>query len=205
MPVRTPRYEDVLESQRQTLLRYAADEFDEAVGALSSPIEKVFLGSLLAYRLWSTAFDGANDTFDAAYDTLRDAGLTPYAEDPHDPSIQIYVPRVHRRDWLQVFVTQSWLPIGDRMIRPDFAFVLTGPHATKVIVELDGHDFHERTPEQAQKDKSRDRDLQRLGWHVLRFTGREVLRGPDECTREVESLLIAKAILARQQEREAEK
>lgn len=202
--MKTPHYEAVLASQRATVLRYAADDFDEAVGALSSPIEKVFLGSLLEYRFWASAHEGPVDTFDAAYDAVRAAGLDPFAEDAHDPSIQFYVPRMHRRDWLQVCVTQSWLPLGDRTIRPDFAFVLIGPHATKVIVELDGHDFHERTPEQAQRDKSRDRDLQRLGWHVLRFTGREVLRNPGECTREVESLLIAKALLARAAEREAE-
>src|SRR5205807_7453561 len=44
----------------------------------------------------------------------------------------------------------------------------------KFIVEIDGHDFHERTKEQAQRDKSRDRYLNQSGFTVFRFTGSEV-------------------------------
>jgi hypothetical protein len=47
-----------------------------------------------------------------------------------------------------------------------------------VDVELDGHDFHERTKEQAERDKKRDRDLQSVGYHVARFTGSQVYRDP---------------------------
>lgn len=44
----------------------------------------------------------------------------------------------------------------------------------KLIIECDGHDFHEKTKEQAKKDKSRDRDLTANGFPVFRFTGSEV-------------------------------
>lgn len=43
-----------------------------------------------------------------------------------------------------------------------------------VVVELDGHDFHERTKEQAKRDRARDREMLRRGFYVLRFTGSEV-------------------------------
>lgn len=43
-----------------------------------------------------------------------------------------------------------------------------------IIIECDGHDFHERTPQQAARDRKRDRDLQRDGYLVLRFTGSEI-------------------------------
>ena len=42
------------------------------------------------------------------------------------------------------------------------------------IIECDGHDFHERTKEQAQRDKKRDRDLQSKGMKVFRFSGSEI-------------------------------
>lgn len=48
-------------------------------------------------------------------------------------------------------------------------------------VECDGHEFHERTKEQAQRDKERDRYLQSLGLMVLRFTGSEIWRDPIGC------------------------
>ena len=47
-----------------------------------------------------------------------------------------------------------------------------------LVIECDGHDFHERTKEQAAKDRSRDRALQQLGCTVFRFTGSELYRDP---------------------------
>lgn len=43
-------------------------------------------------------------------------------------------------------------------------------------IEIDGHDFHERTKEQALRDKTRDRIFTRSSITVLRFTGQEIHR-----------------------------
>ena len=40
----------------------------------------------------------------------------------------------------------------------------------KIVVELDGHDYHERTKEQADYDKSRDRSIPAAG-HGLAIYG----------------------------------
>lgn len=53
------------------------------------------------------------------------------------------------------------------------------------VVECDGHDFHERTKEQARRDRSRDRRLQEHGFRVFRFTGSELYRDPYGCAQEV--------------------
>jgi len=45
-------------------------------------------------------------------------------------------------------------------------------------VELDGHDFHERTKEQVTLRNKRDRDLQAAGWKVFHFSGSELLHEP---------------------------
>jgi very-short-patch-repair endonuclease len=66
--------------------------------------------------------------------------------------------------------------------RLDFAFIGDG---VKVAVELDGHEFHERTPEQVEKRNGRDADLQSLGWTVIHFSGRQVLRNPEACAERV--------------------
>jgi len=44
----------------------------------------------------------------------------------------------------------------------------------KICVYTDGHNYHERTEEQAQRDRNIDRKLQEFGYKVLRFTGKEV-------------------------------
>ena len=54
----------------------------------------------------------------------------------------------------------------------------------KVVVEIDGHDFHERTKEQAASDRQRDRALARSGLTVIRFTGAEIYKAPAACARE---------------------
>ena len=53
---------------------------------------------------------------------------------------------------------------------------------TIVFIECDGHEFHERTPDQAEHDRSKDRKIQEAGIPILRFTGREIYRSPQSCT-----------------------
>jgi len=56
-----------------------------------------------------------------------------------------------------------------------------------VAVECDGHEFHEKTKEQARRDKSRDRDLLSKGFPVMRYTGSEIWENPLICAEEVAS------------------
>lgn len=58
-----------------------------------------------------------------------------------------------------------------------------------VIVECDGHDFHERTKEQASRDKKRDRYLQQQGFTVFRFTGSDIWKDVFSCSSEVTDFL----------------
>ena len=44
----------------------------------------------------------------------------------------------------------------------------------KLCIYVDGHTYHERTAEQAQRDKRIDRKLQELGFTVLRYPGKDV-------------------------------
>jgi len=53
-----------------------------------------------------------------------------------------------------------------------------------VAVECDGHDWHERTPQQAAYDRARDRALLRNGVITIRFTGSEINRDANQCARE---------------------
>jgi very-short-patch-repair endonuclease len=59
------------------------------------------------------------------------------------------------------------------------------PHWRKLVVECDGHEFHERTKEQAAADKSRDRVLVMQGYDVFRFTGSELWNDAWGCANQV--------------------
>lgn len=47
-----------------------------------------------------------------------------------------------------------------------------------VVIELDGHDFHDKNKEQRAYEKSRDRFITREGYKVLHFTGSELVKDP---------------------------
>jgi very-short-patch-repair endonuclease len=55
----------------------------------------------------------------------------------------------------------------------------------KLIVECDGHNFHERTKEQAAKDRAKDRRAVLDGIDCFRFTGSELWRDPWGCAEQV--------------------
>ncbi len=70
--------------------------------------------------------------------------------------------------------------------RADFLIGIKGFDGRRhfLIIECDGHDFHERTKEQAAKDRSRDRRSQQAGFVILRFTGSEIYNDPMRCAAE---------------------
>lgn len=79
----------------------------------------------------------------------------------------------------------GFAPINDRSYRVDFAIwpkdldaITTAAPFRCVVVELDGHDYHERTKEQVIARNQRDRDLQEKGYIVLHFSGSEIHRDP---------------------------
>lgn len=84
---------------------------------------------------------------------------------------------------MQLMAQVEWLSH-----RADFALVPAGWTSAKpipLVVEVDGHDYHERTKEQAERDRRRDRLMTHSGATVLRFTGREVWRNAEACAAEV--------------------
>jgi very-short-patch-repair endonuclease len=80
----------------------------------------------------------------------------------------------YRVDFLAVFVTSQKEPIH------------------RIAIECDGHDFHEKTKEQAARDKARDRTLTAAGITVMRFTGSEIWRDAGACADEVLNVLWSK-------------
>jgi very-short-patch-repair endonuclease len=59
----------------------------------------------------------------------------------------------------------------------------------RMVIECDGHDYHERTKEQAKRDRERDRLLQSFGFLVYRYTGQEIWEDVFACAAQaIESL-----------------
>jgi len=85
-------------------------------------------------------------------------------------------------------IPQKEVTIDGEMFRLDFAVCADsdelweghrhGLSWPKLAIELDGHDWHERTPEQVARRDHRDRVLQTDGWKIFHFSGREFLGQP---------------------------
>lgn len=100
---------------------------------------------------------------------------------------------VHRRRLVagkSVTLSQQ-VDIGD--YRADFVFeAVNGDEKYLLIVECDGHEFHEKNKAQAARDKQRDRFFISEGYTVMRFTGSEVYNDVLGCVGEVISWLVKK-------------
>lgn len=148
---------DIVARFRAGYLDMHAEHFDDALTACESPIEALFLATFLAAgarSLGGIVPDGvaASVEIGDGFRMFEDGAVVVPQARPHG------------------------LPY-----RIDFALLHDTEPRVRVAVELDGHDFHEKTKEQAARDKSRDRDLTEAGWLVVRFTGSEVYRDADAC------------------------
>ena len=54
-----------------------------------------------------------------------------------------------------------------------------------VLVECDSQQFHERSESERRYEKQRDRDLQKCGYKIFRFTGSEITKDPYKISSEI--------------------
>lgn len=60
-----------------------------------------------------------------------------------------------------------------------------------IVVECDGHQFHQKTKDQVERDRARDRFLSTQYGRVIRFSGSELFRDPSRCAFEAAQVLVA--------------
>jgi very-short-patch-repair endonuclease len=163
-----------------------------ALGATESPIEGLFFLSLatLAARKQIRIEQAEKEYNDVA------PVFSPLLFDPAgylrvnvQPTIGEY-----RVDFLLQYSQRTHGNEGEKRLdlsKPALASFTQG--TAHLIVECDGHDYHERTKEQAEADKTRDRMLQTVGYPVFRFTGSRLFSDPLACARECLVVLISRA------------
>lgn len=78
----------------------------------------------------------------------------------------------------------------------DFTVCFYSPYINEeyVAIEIDGHQWHEKTKEQVMRDKKRERYFLRRDFQVMRFSGTEVFYNSDECAKECLSIMIDRVI-----------
>lgn len=163
-------FEELARSKMSDLI----NDIEHVLEQCESPIEKVFISAIMA-----AAREAGYETFDL-YETNHD--IDSYAP---GSSCELAI-------WPQFEVGKY--RIDFRLVAKAYDARLNPPWSTrKIMVECDGHEFHERTKEQAKRDRAKDRHLQALGYKILRFTGSEIWADPYKCAKETFTFLNGKA------------
>jgi very-short-patch-repair endonuclease len=148
-----------------------AEDLEPILRACESPIEKYLAVALYFYTLPSNLRSGGHCKWHSSGTPV------PTPNDVPDPLLS----DVYAHLFQQVEVLSG-------RYRLDFLLVAKPKTVAKPIfiaIECDGHDFHEKTKEQAQRDRERDRALQAAGYLVFRYTGREIYQNATACTDEI--------------------
>lgn len=156
----------------------------EALGELlklcESPVEQILLAAL--FNRWggfvNVELKRLQCHFGAdypAYDGIFTACCEP------QKSITTWREKSYRVDFL-VYLTRSGTVGATRENHHS-------PQLARLVVEVDGHEFHEKTKVQASRDKERDRQLLLAGCPVIRFSGSDVFNDPEGCAEEIDEQL----------------
>jgi very-short-patch-repair endonuclease len=102
---------------------------------------------------------------------------------------------------LELYKLYEYFPVDECKVHPqviigkyvvDFLITYEIPNTSKelmIVVECDGHEFHEKTREQVARDKERDRFMTLEGYTILRYSGREICEDPFSVVRDVQHLI----------------
>lgn len=132
--------------------RFSQEMFNNAIEiGLESPIEDMFW--IACNALCRVAYENVNPTPD--YDAETDTATY---------QMGMYI--------------QPQAKIGK--YRVDFLVqrVFFQGESEPVVVELDGHDFHDKDKKQRSYEKARDRDLVKAGYRVMHYTGSDINTDP---------------------------
>ena len=147
-------------------LWYGNEHFDyEETGQTLSPIEKIFF--MNCHR----CFFGSAGPWNIGELSIGNWDVQPMICKETGKTLDAGSGNISKPHYRIDFILYFWNALGTADI--------------SIAIELDGHDFHERTKEQAKRDKQKDIFLQKNGYLIARFTGSEVYNDPEDCVNQV--------------------
>lgn len=166
--------QEIIESLGNQVAANAKEDYLDALGSLASrcesPIERVLIAALVAAPIEGISFSASARPNSAEVAMMGSSSSVEWGGEFYS---QIGIGAYRADIFLKVF---------DRKTKDNWL---------NLVIECDGHDFHERTKEQAARDKRRDRWFQSRGFLVLRFAGSEIWKDPTACVDEVGEVFFA--------------
>lgn len=111
-------------------------------------------------------------------------------ESPIEMLMSLALEDLYEREELGIMgiFKQEEIVCGETKYRADFLIPVSNPKTNKemlFVVECDGHEFHQKTKAQVERDNIRNRNMTSNGYIVIRFSGSEVFKNSYKCAREV--------------------
>lgn len=141
---------------------------------MRSPIEDSFLSSLL--EVAPTL--GARVYLFHSYRSM---------DEPPDPHPDDQIIEAEGAQKFEMIVFRQARMHGYKL---DFLVSIKAMIVVALDVECDGHEWHERTQQQAAYDRARDRDLLKHGIQTIRYTGSEIHRDSNHCAVDAMQVLL---------------
>ncbi|MFA9272362.1 MAG: hypothetical protein ACEQSX_16735 [Baekduiaceae bacterium] len=141
---------------RAVVLRHVAflsNDYEDAAARCESPPERAML-----YALALIAWDYVDGVLLRVHDSASGLFSSRFSYIEIEPQAKVGKYRV---DFL----------LTKALRRPDKPECVS-----RLVVECDGHEWHERTKEQARRDRARDREIQAHDLAIYRYTGSDVWR-----------------------------
>jgi very-short-patch-repair endonuclease len=163
---------DICEKAKRLIQETSAErhrEISAFVAQCESPVEQILVVTL--YNSWHASINTGLNRLQCSLPALY-----PGWEGIFDVRVElqkaIWTPLQEYRVDLYMFLTRFWSNSEQ-------------PVWGKLVVEIDGHDFHDRTKQQASYDRERDRAITLEGYRVIRFTGSDVFNDPYHCVEDI--------------------
>lgn len=91
--------------------------------------------------------------------------------------------------------SQMPIKIGNKRYVADFYFeqdqyVNKFDTNKKIIIECDGHEFHQKTKEQVKRDNEREYALKMAGYEIIRFSGSQIYNEPFKCVEDTYNYIM---------------
>lgn len=88
---------------------------------------------------------------------------------------------------------QKELNVNGKKYRVDFLItvIYKNQEEKKYVIECDGYEFHQKTKQQVENDNKRQRNLQKEGYEIIRFSGTEIYHKPYQCAIEIKNIILS--------------
>ena len=176
MAGRMTKKEKTLAERLNDLYEFAPDDLNDFLEAPRKAQELFFVGVALL---------GNPDIHSPVPQILN--GMSPI-ECIFDIAMSVYRISLDEPDYYFYLEDQHDIYIGEKHYIADFYV-----EKANLIIECDGHDYHQKTKEQVIRDNEREYDLKMAGYNILRFSGSQIYNHPFECAEEA-YLYITKLI-----------